>query len=289
MHNFVFPWKPNAKSQPFCVHCTINFQRIMNFILKVLQIVQIVPRGHTMILDRLGLVLWSGLSITIALAIQTPHSDYYLKLLNSHDIYTLFVFLMQFFHPIMISTLTIPSIYFMVARIPALFKNNDKLNLDHKTLFFVDMLLEFITGFGYVWILLHQQVLSMAYTILVLLYFAVLSFLMALTTFMLGIAMSQLKRSQSEHPLTIDCHFASQKLNDFILLKTGCSILLFVVYAGRAMSLTIIIVSLFSGYDHVPQLLLAIMLAYSAVDLVYINVVTTEAYDYIQSITLKLR
>ena len=141
---------------------------------------------------------------------------------------------------------------------------------------------------SYVWLILHSRsessiVLRIALASSVAFFY----FLMAVTSFMLGLAMSHLKSSTGS--VTVDHHKASQTFNDFISLKTGCSFLIFMVYAVRAMSLTITAIYLMSGDNQVPFPILTIVFAYSAVDLVYVNVVTTKAYDYIQSIILKLR
>ena len=257
--------------------------------LRILQLVMIVPGGRSKVLDRVGLALWSGVSLGLTLTSQIPFAEANLELLKKHDVYSLLVFMMQSVNPVMVLTLTIPSIHFLVSNNSALFCGRNGNNIyAHKALFFVDMFMVFTSGMSYVWLTLHStSESSIALRIASTSTAVFIYFLMAVTSFMLGLAMSHLKSSTGS--VTVDHHKASQTFNDFISLKTGCSFLIFMVYAVRAMSLTITAIYLVSGNNQVPFPILTVVLAYSAVDLVYVNAITTEAYDYIQSIILKLR
>ena len=257
----------------------------MNLVIRLLQLLLILPSGRSKILDMLGLLLWSGLCTALAVAFSVYEKDRISKLYKTYDMYAFYSIAQAYLNPTMILVVTVPAIHFIVSNSTITFKK-DETAFNSKIMFCLDMLLNVLAlATNYHYILQFKKTSFERHAILFTV-FTTCHLLMALSTFTLGFVMSQLRNNRN---MPFGTDLTSQKLEEFVSLKSGCSPLIFTVYAVKVLYLLFATTSLLTAKSFAPNWMTGAMFAYAAFDIAYINIVTTDAYDYIQSLIIKLR
>ena len=251
-----------------------------------LRLLLIIPSGYSKLRDYLGLVLWTSLGLGILAFFYYMNIDLIVNNLNSHDFYRFFTMIMTVLTPIILLG-TIPSVHY-VASI-----DDDLLMLargtNQKALFMLDILLG-VSSCAFD--TLHQYQTNSDFQNLVYLVSFVMvkvsnCLLMLLATYVITMLMTQLNledRRQINPESTILAVYTLE-LEKFVKIKKGVSPLILIAYATKCSNLILYSVSLI--FD--PNTSVLLDLAYATCDIVYLNNIASDAYDYVQSLLLKLR
>ena len=257
----------------------------MNLVIGLLQLLFILPSGRSKTLDRLGLLLWSGLCTALAVAFSVYEKDRISNLFKTSNMYSYYFIAQAYLISTMILTITIPAIYYIVFKSKITFKKGETA-FNSKLMFCLDIVLNVLALAMNCQYILQLKKSSFERRAAFITVFITCHLLMALSTFILGFVMSQI-RNNHNRPFQYD--LALQKLDEFVSLKSGCSPLIFTVYTVKTIYLLFATTSLLTAKSFAPNWMTGAMFAYAAFDIAYINIVTTDAHDYIQSLIINLR
>ena len=259
----------------------------MNWIIKVLQLCLIIPAGRFKLLDRIGLTLWTGFGIAVATAYAYDNWENITAMLGSQQMYLYFILVATVLNPALTLVTTFPAVHFLVLNSPIIGSGNANYCFDHKLTFCLDVLLAILSCGAYI---LQFADFEFGLSYVASIIFSVATYtMMIITSFILGFATSSLKNNSD---VTQDYKVsASRKLQDFIKLKAGCSLLIFNVYAFKTTTLTLHSVMLLTGFMRsvFPVYMDVCVIAYAVTDIFYVNTIVADAYHYIQHLILKLR
>lgn len=256
----------------------------MNWALSLLRLCLIIPSGKSKVIDRVGLAIWTGIAMAPVILVIISDKDKLYQGLTRPKIFSFFAMLSIHGNGVLRALFTFPAFHHLVTNAPEALRPPG--NMPAKALLFGTVMI--FSGLSatasiYGKASVDERSPDIAFVIMII--FG--NFLMALSTFLIGVTMAWLKTG-FQQDISVLGH-ARRKLEEFICLKAAIAPLLFIMYAVRVLMLIVYPVMIFTGRDTDSLCMMLLVVAYASVDIFYINLVTVDAYDYIKSLIYILR
>lgn len=269
--------------------------------LNFLCLVKIIPACKSSLLDRLGLVLWTAVTVGLATGFLWTNRQWIEAEVDRFSVFSLFRLGSSTFVPCVQVVATFPAVYHLVTSYPSLLLalGRSAPALSQPWLFLVDMGLSCARLTGSLLqacpsnpeadqstqAALEPRQCHTVITIISIIYV----FSMKISTFVLGVAAARFKANLDNGDRSIaviDPIFHATTLNKELQdLKAGLSPLLFLNFSTKC----VILIEKCVGLLAYPKWLFSVTVLYTLVDLFYAAVVLGETYDSFKSYTLSLR
>ena len=258
---------------------------LMSLTVHFLSLVKIIPGGKSTVLDRIGLIIWSAVSVAILVAYLMVSWEKIEFICNTLSVSNLFFLCSSYIIPSLNTIAVLPALYYLVSAYPHIVTESFVPTLQSPWLFLANTVLCFAAALATSLVIpFDESVYYMPVNVTLLIYWHILMIISSLT---IGICTAHIKTRMEQKANTILTKvYASEILQEYKDLKVGISPLLFMTFSSKCIIIINLLTFLLSTFK---QLEFVILAAYLMMDLFYITTVLDKTYSSFKAMKLKLR